>query len=95
MRPTAKNRLPASHRRWLTRADVCAEYPISYCVLASLPPSLLPSGESGKSAVYDRADVDALFNRLKGRRLADLIAEAEAAHPRRPRGRPRARGGEA
>jgi len=90
VRPTSKNRIPAAQRQWLSRADIVAEWPISYCTLASIPQSLLPRADIGKSAAYDRADVEALFAKLKGRSLADLVREASASQAtNRRRGRPR------
>jgi len=89
VRPTSKHRIPAAQRQWLSRADIVAEWPISYCALANIPQSLLPRADIGKSAAYDRVDVEALFARLKGRRLADLIAEAAPTATSRRRGRPR------
>ncbi|MGE5502442.1 MAG: hypothetical protein ACM3W4_11010 [Ignavibacteriales bacterium] len=84
-------RLPAAQRRWLTRQDIVAEWPISYNKLASIPPSVLPCVSTGKSKSYDRVDVDALFERLKIKHLSVLIQEAIGAQPKVRRGRPRKR----
>lgn len=78
---------PAAERRWLTRQDVIAEWPIAYSTLAEIPQSILPCARVGKSTLYDRADLEALFVRLKTTSLSEMIKDT-AARPRRRRGRP-------
>lgn len=66
------SRTPPALRRWLTRQEVIEEFPVAYSTLAAVPAAVLPCIPLGKSRVYDRFDLEPLFERLKSIRLADL-----------------------
>ena len=87
-RKRAVERLPVADRRWLTRAEVAAAYPIGYWTLARIDRALLPFGMSGKEAVYDRQDVEKYLERLKKAAPASAEPLVVASAPRRA-GRPK------
>ena len=89
----------SSPARWLTREEIAAQYPISASTLARIPKEVLNHGMVGKSAVYERRDVEQLFERIKGSSLKDLVdaskrgrtdsAKDQGSETPRKRGRPK------
>ena len=87
----------APQDRFLTTAQVCVEYHTNRFALSRIPHALLPRTGWGKGDLFDRADIESLLLRLKGRTIQQLMAEVNggagpsepAAEKKKRRGRPR------
>jgi len=64
---------PPIDGRWVTRDWVIAHFPIARSTFSRIPRKVLNYGKVGKSAIYDRFEVEHLFLRLKGTSLKALI----------------------